>query len=152
MTLSEQQKLIFDTLHYRPPIKGNSFVVNEPGLKLIAGDASFIPPIKSALMEVVPNKNRQQLYGLGYLIGAFLVIGSKYAPEMLVPFIESVPQEFAKDILSAIPVFFQKSESNGVYIFSVAPAAELFAFVKQLSNSERHVLQKVAQRVIVRMQ
>ena len=147
MPLTEPQQLIFDTLHYRPP-GASCFVVNEPGLRLISSNASFLPAIKTALLEAAEDKNCRKLYGLDYVIGAFLVLGTKYAPDTLVPFILSLPQVFRKEVVAAIPVFFNKNDRTSTYNFSVAPARELVEFVKQLSCGEDSELQKSAQRVL----
>ncbi len=112
MSPEEQNQLIFDTLHYRPPA-GRRFVVNEPGLKLIASDASLLSPVKDALMEAAHGTNWEHLYGLGYVIGAFLILGTKHAPDTLVPFIMSLPPKFQKEVVAAyLPCFFRKRKNR----------------------------------------
>jgi hypothetical protein len=148
MLAKDHNQLIFDTLHYRPPPGGRRFVVNEPGLRLIEGDALLLSPIKAALLEAAQSRNWEQLYGLGYVIGAFLILGTKHAPDTLVPFIVSLPPAFQKEVIAAIPVFFQKNKRTGNYNFSEAPTRELIEFVKQLSCSEDSELQRTAQRVV----
>jgi hypothetical protein len=149
MPLTEQEKLISDTLHYLPP-GGSCFVVNEPGLKLISSDISFLPLIKSTLLEAAQDRNRRRFRGLGYVIDAFLVLSTKYAPDGLVPFILSLPREFQKEVVRTIPVSFQKTGGAGGYNFSVAPTRELIEFVRQLSEGEDLELQKAALRVLSR--
>jgi|KBSSwiStaDraftv2_1062776.scaffolds.fasta_scaffold141237_2 hypothetical protein len=148
MTRIEQDKLIFDTLHYRPQSHGTCFVVNEPGLKLISSDSAFLPAIKATLLELAKEHNWRQLYGLDYVIGAFLVLGAKYAPDTLVPFIQSLPEVFVMEVVSKIPVFFRKMDNIGSYNFEVAPARELVEFVRDLASSEDAAMQKVAHRVL----
>ena len=147
MTHKEQTQLIFDTLHYRPTA-GRRFVVNEPGLRLIAGDASLLSPIKTALLEAAQGTNWGKLDGLGYVIGAFLILGTKHAPDTLVPFITSLPSECRKEIVAAIPVFFQRKNQTGTYNFSEKPPQELIQFIRQLSCSDASKLQKEAKRVL----
>jgi hypothetical protein len=146
MGSKEHEQLIFETLHYRPPA-GRRFIANEPGLKLIASDPSFLSPIKAALLEASQG-DTARLYGLGYVVGAFLVLGTKHAPETLVPFIVSLPRVLQREIVAAVPVFFQKNKRTGSYNFSTAPAQELIEFIRRLSFSGDPDLQKVAQRVL----
>lgn len=145
---TEHQKLIHDTLYYRPPSNGTSFVVNDPGIRLVSADASFLPAIKSAILEIAPKNEWRELYGLNYLIGAFLVLGTKFAPDTLVPFIRTLPQAFIKEVITQIPVFFHKIKISGRYNFEVAPAPELVVLAREFARSGDQALQKVAQRAV----
>ncbi len=147
MSFKENDDLILDTLHFRPPA-GQRIVVNEPGLKLIASDASFLIPVKAALLDAAHSAERRQLYGLGYVIGAFLILGTKHAPDTLVPFIRSLPAAFQKEVVATIPAFFQKNKENGAYNFEEAPAHELIEFLEQLSQSEDSELKRTARRAL----
>jgi hypothetical protein len=147
MPLTEQQKLIFDTLHYRPPSNGTCFVTNEPGLNLISRDASFLPSLEAYLKEASQTKQRRPS-GKAYVIGAYLVIAAKYAPSSLVPFIESLPDEFANEIVTNVSVFFRKMKKSGEYNFKVQPPEELVEFLRKLALSEDSETRFVAQQAL----
>lgn len=150
MALTEQEQLIFDTLHHRPPVNGSCFVVNEPGLRLISSDASFLPALETALIEVAKHEPRLLPGGWSYVIAAFFVVGTKYAPDDLVPFLQSLPREFMKEVVARSAIGFQKVISGGVcnYNFGVAPAPELVAFVRELALGKDQAMQKIAQRAL----
>jgi hypothetical protein len=151
MPYPEDFQLISDTLHYRPSRQGTCFVVNEPGLKLLSADANLLPAIKKALQELSSEENFEKLYGLSYVIGAFLIIGTKYAPETLVPFILSLPLRFQKQIVSVLPTFFRKDSKTGMYNFSVGPTIEVLELISRFSVSQDPDMQKIARRVIARI-
>src|SRR5678815_3004735 len=124
MALTEEQKLVRDTLHYRDPhVDGTCFATNAPGLRLVGSGPSFLPAVEAALVQAASNQDQQSDTGLDYVIGAFLIIGTKYDKEKLVPFIRSVPKIFMKQIILNIPVFFRKTRDG--YNFGVAPPHEL---------------------------
>jgi len=147
MPQTEQQQLIHDTLHYRPSGATGCFVVNDPGLRLISSDASALPSIKAALLAASRETNWDRLYGLDYVIGAFLVLATKHAPETIVPFIQSLPQAFATRVIATVPAFFRKKESTDEYNFATAPSPELIEYIDKLSSSDEGPIRKTAERV-----
>jgi hypothetical protein len=148
MPLTHQQQLVFDTLHYRPPSNGTCFVTNEPGLRLASSDDSFLPAVREALVEAARDRNWRKLYGLRYVMGAFLVLGTKYAPATMVPFIRILPQPFIREIVATIPTIFRKSGTSNNFSFGVAPAPELVEFVQELASTADPLMQRVAKRVL----
>ena len=85
-------------------------------MSLIASDASFLSALKTALGEIARHEPRVLSDGWSYVIAAFFVIGTKYAPGDLVPFLQSLPRKFMREVVARSPIGFQKVNSGGVYI------------------------------------
>jgi len=149
MSLTAQQQLIYDTLHYQRPAGQGSFFVNEPGLKLISSDESYFPAIKAAILEASQQTgDPRQIFGLDYVIGAFLVVGTKYVPQELIPFIRALPKGFIEEVVRGIPAYFLKLQNTGKYILGVAPPHELIEFIMELTLREDPIMQGIARGVL----
>jgi hypothetical protein len=53
-----------------------------------------------------------------------------------------------REVVTAIPAFFQKRATTGAYNFGVAPASALVDLVEELAVSEDLLMQKTAKRVL----
>jgi len=138
---NEVRQLISDVFSYRRIPDGTCFYVNEPGMRLIEGDASYLPAIKATLRETVQNRASRE--ALKYVVGAFVVISSRYAPDSIVSFIRSLPLEIQGPIIANLPLFFRKVRT-GHYNFGVAPAPQLIGFIEETAKTGEPPLQENA--------
>jgi len=136
---NEVRQLISEVFSYKRIPDGTCFYVNEPGVRLIKGDASYLPLIKSTLRETAQNSASRE--ALKHVVGAFLVISSRYEPDSIVSFIRSLPSEIQGTIIMNSPLFFRKVRA-GDYNFGVAPAPQLIEFIEEMAKAGESTLQE----------
>lgn len=149
MNGERKQQKILKTLHYVQTDGESCFTANRPGLELLAADGSVLGPIETTLLEVARGEHAATSPGLDYVIGAYLVVGTKHTQGRIVPFIRSLPDSLLKRVLLNIPVFFRKVE--GEYNFRIPPGAELIEFLRHLQTTDEMSMSKTAQEILAKL-
>lgn len=168
---NEIKNLIVDTLYDRAQAQAQAhscFVVNESGMKLLKRGSEALPEIERVLRSIVDPRlcedyrqspaskseienmfsEAKPFRGLNYVLGAYLVIGSKFDPRRLVEFLRSISEPLLLESLANIPVFFQKSAEG--FNFRIAPPKELIEFVESQLDSNSDAIRRAAARTIER--
>jgi hypothetical protein len=147
MSPQEIEQLALDTLYERRRGGSGCFVWNEAGNELAKLDVEAMPVLERVIVDrVCPAYSAtsvQSFYplGLGGLLGAYLVAGSRANPRRVVDFLAVLPEALLKESIAYIPAFFGKID--GRY---VAPPHELLEFVRMLTSSKSEELRHTAQR------
>jgi hypothetical protein len=148
-------RLVVSTLFdLERPSRDTCFTVNVSGMKLLDADAAVIPIIESLIRTVIEpvidrvgGKGNERvaelvpathpLDGLDYVLGAYLVLCSKYAAKRGIDFLRRCSAPVQAEAISCVPSFFRIVD--GHYNFRVAPAKELLDFVEtaRVSSDER---------------
>jgi hypothetical protein len=126
------------------------FSANRAGLNLLASTEEVLPSIERALLTVVEPTTMsggsiRAFEGLDYVLGAYLVIGSKFSPARMIGFLEARSVAIQAEAIACIPVFFWIVE--GRYNFGTSPAKELLEYLDRARASTHGHLRSTAQRV-----
>lgn len=152
MNTGNLEMLVRETLHdSRARSKDTGcFVVNEAGIELAATGIESLGVIENALANtVIPVFNddyRRRFPGIDYVIGAYLVVGSKYDPLRMVTFLRNQESRVVMLAIKRVPTFFRTRE-DGTFNFGVAPAGELIEFVNEMAESIDSNIREAARRV-----
>jgi hypothetical protein len=149
MSGDELEELALDTLYERKMVGPGCLVHNAGCRQLIDCGPQAMPAIERVLRDVVepglfePSKYYYRRFAVTSLLGAYLVIAAKHAPEQAIAFIEhSSPSMMAKAIC-ALRIFFMRRE-NGTYNSGVAPPPQFHAFLQRMAESPNDDLRREA--------
>src|SRR4051794_4960382 len=93
---SDYENLIEDALYFRRVPEGRADLVwNVAALELQDQSAEVLPAVEQAIQtEIIPaftDGTQDSLVGLSGLLGAYLFLGSKHAPDRVINFIKQLP-------------------------------------------------------------
>ncbi len=170
-SMNQLDKLVLDTLYNRRrKAQTSCFVVNEAGMELLKGDQIALPVIESILCDVVEpalkNLTDQQAIdlakqlkvdvefvsiipfdGLSEVLGAYFVIGIKFAQEARIyQFLNQCSDRLLANAIATSPVYLTKMDIG--YNFGVAPTDALAAFVKHHCSNDSERIRKAATRAL----
>lgn len=149
---SQLEELVRETLFERRLIRQGCFVGNQAGRELIASSVAALPAIERVIRDSVEPgiaegvATARAFHGLDYVLGAYLVIATKSAPERAVAFLTSSCVALQVAALGAIRTFFQRKGDG--YNCGVAPSPHFRAFAQQLVRSNVGDLRSAAERTL----
>ena len=163
MVAGALEQLVLDTLYFNRTNSGNTCLVtnvagqelqehSEPALSVIERVVDeVVRPVFSAayeeLYEEVPGLPgvycHHPFNGLDDLLGAYLLIGSKYDVARVIRFLRTLPTALQAEAVAVVPVFFGKRK---------IPDKELVSFISELLDSKDPVLREKAERAITFLQ
>jgi hypothetical protein len=151
------EKLVSDTLYYRRLDPGASCLQhNVAGRELERQSADALPVIEQILWnEVCPvftGPEESPFHGLSNLLGAYMLLGSKFDAARAVGFLRRLPTGLQAKAAALVPVYFRKNkfrpqerETNDL---KTLPDAQLLSFVEELSRSADETVRDKAVRAM----
>lgn len=153
MTSATLDELVLDTLYFRRTNETETcFLRNVAGEELRQRSADALPSVEQVLSNVVgPNFSESEdhpFHGLSDLLGAYMLIGSKYDVTRAVGFLRTLPPALQAKAVALVPVFFRKAkfrpQEKEVNDLKKPPGEQLLSLIKESSQSENQVLRENA--------
>jgi hypothetical protein len=146
--MSELESLIFDTLYYRRSSADGCLGVNSAGLGLLTQNADALSSIERVLVQTVAPKfdsgRSNDFLGLDYLLGAYLVIGSKYDAARAVSFLKALPMHLQAEAIANVPIFLDSERNKSVS--GVIVANEFLTYLNDVCESKCDELRTASNR------
>lgn len=169
MSFDEIEELVSDTLYFRRTTPGACLQTNLAALELAQQSADALPQIEFVLGAVVapgltqivsrlfPGSNEGRYEedpfpGLSGLLGAYMLIGSKFDASRVVGFLRTLPVSLQAKAVALVPVYFRKGmfrpQEKDVNDLKELPDEKLLSFVQEASQSENQELRENAKWVM----
>ncbi len=123
----------------------------EPALLEIQARSSQMPPPDLSMWDPMFRKIvcydpvRSQFPGLPDVLGAYLIVGTKFDPDRMVHFLSTLSPRLLVEAIESILIFFSPPDEG--YDPGIPPSRRLIEFVKKLEQVEYEDLRSVARRV-----